>query len=69
MSQGEVAQEVTTLACIRELSGLNPGWHTNYPGRSVTVFLNRCTTVPGMTRYIGHHCFLPHFSSLFADTV
>ena len=33
------------------------------------IFLNRCTTVPGMARYIGHHCFLPHFFSSFTDNV
>jgi hypothetical protein len=69
LSQGELAQEVTTLTCIRKVSSLNPGWDINHPGRSVVVFLNRSRTIPGMARCIGHRCFLPRFSSSFTDTV
>jgi hypothetical protein len=54
-----LAQVVTLVTCIREVSGSNLGQHTDCPGRVFVVFLSPPRKVPGNYLKLGHYLVLP----------
>jgi hypothetical protein len=48
LSKSKFAKTVTLMTCILEVSSSNFGWHTDYHGRLVVVFLIHSTKRTGL---------------------